>query len=839
MLMSRRSRLCPLVVVSVLLTSCGIATAQDAGDQLIALFKQAEALRKEGKYPEATRAYEGVVARAPGVFGPNDPNTATVMNNLASLYRLTGQYAKAEPLYLRSLKIREAAAGQDDPTVAESLNNLAVLYQVMGQFAKAEPLYRRSLQIREGRLGKDHPEVASNLNNLALLYREMGQHAKAEPLYRRSLDIYEAKVGKDHPDTAICVSNLAMLYDDLGDLTKAEPLYARSLAIDEKHLGKDHASVAIDLNNLAELYKRTDRAAKAEPLYRQAVDICEKKLGKDHPFVASLLTNLSDLHARQGEWQKSLATFDHARHVTRRHVSRVLPALPESEQLLFLKTRDEGAFHMALSVALHRPEDAATTAAWVINGKAVAHEALAQRALQARDRGTGRAADTDPWVTTEQVRQALAADAVLVEIVRFAVVDFRISDREKKWQPAHYAAWIIPAKDKGDVKLIDLGDADKIDGLVKAVRKEIQAAQGSEEKVSSIRELGEAEAEKKLKAALEPLAREVLHPLLKIVGEKKRLIVSPDAALWVVPWAALPLADGAYAIEKHSLQYVTSGRDLVLTKDATKSGRPIILADPDFDLAREQGRDALSRLVEEMPQVNPATLGMSLDLNLPRVSRLPGTAAEAVAVKPKLEAFAGEAPYVYRQANAQETLFKSIDRPRVLVLSTHGFFLNDQQAQRFVAAGTARRVDGKPLENPLLRCGVLLAGCNDRTPRRGNEDDGILTGLEVVGCDLRGCELVVLSACETGLGDVRNGEGVAGLRQAFQLAGARAVLASLWQVPDRDTALLMIAFFEELAKKTDKVEALRNAQLARIKARRDRGGAAHPFYWAAFTITGS
>jgi len=538
------------------------------------------------------------------------------------------------------------------------------------------------------------------------------------------------------------------------------------------------------------------------------------------------------------------------------------------------------------------PAAVAASAGWVLNGKALTQQALAQRALLARDSQDERLAGVieqlnavrnqlaaltlatpvpgqeadrrerlgllggreqelskqlsqargdvgrdDPWVGLDEVRAALPEDAALVEIARFRVWNFKGEGADRTWQSARYAAWIIPGAGQAQPRLVDLGPAGPIEQAVAAVRQNI------EPKPDALASRGEPDVEAQLRGPLRNLADLVLRPLLPHVGTVRRWVVSPDAALWLIPWAALPLDGTRYAIEEHSIQLVVSGRDLIQRAAKSDAGTALVMADPDFDLNAAQARDAAQQVLRDglRRPPDPERRGLGNALVLGAVARLPGTAAEAKAIAPGLRDFARSDPIVYSDRWALEAVFKAFRRPRAIVMSTHGFFFDEPETSSertsLLDLNQARPSSLRPLNNPLLRCGLLLAGCNQRGHAADGED-GVLTGLEIVGTDLRGTDLVVLSACETAVGQVRGGEGVAGLRQAFQLAGAQTVVATLWQVPDKESARLMVGFFDNLVKGQGKAEALRRAQLAQIQSRRERYGAAHPFFWAAYTVTG-
>jgi CHAT domain-containing protein/Tfp pilus assembly protein PilF len=256
-------------------------------------------LSDAGRYAAAILIAQRVLSIRERELGPNHPDVAVALDNLANLYRIQGRHADAESLLQRSLEIREQALGSDDPDLAGTLLNLGALYLDQDRDAEAEPLLLRALAIWENAFGPDHPDVARAVNNLAGLYLNQARYADAEPLLQRSLSINEKTLGRDHPDVAESLNNLAILYWKQGRHSDAEPLLQRALAIREKALRRDHPAIADALNNLALLYKEQGRPADALPLFKRSLAIREKALGRDHPDVAESLNNLAGLHADQ------------------------------------------------------------------------------------------------------------------------------------------------------------------------------------------------------------------------------------------------------------------------------------------------------------------------------------------------------------------------------------------------------------------------------------------------------------------------------------------------------------------------------------------------------------
>jgi CHAT domain-containing protein len=317
--------------------------------------------------------------------------------------------------------------------------------------------------------------------------------------------------------------------------------------------------------------------------------------------------------------------------------------------------------------------------------------------------------------------------------------------------------------------------------------------------------------------------------VVKQLGQSKtsKILVAPDGLLNLVPMGALVDETGKHLVRRFTFTYLTSGRDLLrIGAGAKPRATPLIVADPSFDDAPDSSASG--------------TRGRrSRDFRSMKWARLPGTAEEADALG-NLIADAR----ILRGAKATEAAIKSTKGPRVLHIATHGFFLPPEPVKTAEIAAMSTggpptgvfasqaAADSSGPENPLLRSGLALAGANKLS---SGGEDGILTALEAAGLDLWGTQLVVLSACETGVGKVTEGDGVHGLRRALVIAGAETLVMSLWQVDDKATRELMTGYYERLGKGEGRSEALRQVQLKMLRSERR----SHPYYWASFVPTGN
>jgi CHAT domain-containing protein len=432
------------------------------------------------------------------------------------------------------------------------------------------------------------------------------------------------------------------------------------------------------------------------------------------------------------------------------------------------------------------------------------------------------------------VAGTLPKGTALVEFVRFHRVNYEAvpARGEFQWQSPCYLAFVLHAGEPDNVKMFEIGEAESIDQMIATFRASITGGD------RHLLPAAEQSGQKAKTSDGSELRVAVFDRLLSALGNCKRIFLVPDGDLTRLPFEVLPTANGDRLIDTYKFSYLSTGRDILRLK-AEATGQPtdpLVIADPDFDLRREERAEAAVTGEAQGQQLQVIKSGSDSDTI--RFKRLPGTRAEGKRIADML----GVPPLL--AADVLESRLKACRSPCILHIATHGFFLADQRydldlAQSFLnlSGQTAdARIDYMShLQNPLLRSGLALAGANtwlakDSLPEQA--EDGLLTAEDVSGLDLLATELVVLSACETGLGEVQIGEGVFGLRRAFVLAGAKTLVMSLWKVPDQQTQELMADFYQKLLNDKPRVTALREAQLAMKQRYPD------PLYWGAFICQG-
>ena len=707
-------------------------------------------------------------------MGPNHPHVSVSLNNLAGLLRMQGDNEAAKPLYERALGINERAFGEDSIKLATLLGNLAGALADLGDLDGALALQERALALRVRAFGPASTDVAVTLHNLAGVLRDLGRYDEVQPMLERALEIDEQALGADHPRVALMRTTLGRFLQTQGELPAAGAHLEAALKINLDRLGPANPDVSLSRLGLASLYDVIDMPNEARALREDALE-------HSTHFVTDLLPSLSE--------REALTLVAKLRPTLDQFVATA--AAPEDARITWEATlRWKGAVARALSSrhdsALAADGDTMSALADVrrqlarqtlAGGEAEGLAALRQRQeiLERELAQTGGESVALGLPSADQVCAALPADAVLVDFLRYPGRD-----------GASYLAFIVTPD--CTVQRIELGPTQVIDDLVEAHRDALAAGE-------------HPPSTDRTDARGARLGEKIWAPLAAQIGGARHALLVPDGGLTGVSFATLPDQDG-YLIERLKITYLESATDL-LRWDSPREKRGDLLLVGGVDYGEGPG---------------PTCLGNAF-------GPLPGTAVEIETIASGRRR--GET-HVLRGRDADEaSVIAAMPSHHTLHLATHGFFAGEQ-----CRSGLS---DGIGFD-PMVLSGVVLAHANTESGPL-EPHDGILTAAEVSGLNLEQTELVVLSACETGLGEVRTGQGVLGLRRAFAASGARTLVMSLWAVPDESTATLMAEFYRA-QRRRGPCDALREAQLAMLQRNRAEHNDGRPSDWGAFVAAG-
>lgn len=832
--------------------------------------------QKKGDYAAAEHLHREALATIEKTYGPEHPFTAEFIANLAGFYRNTGNYVQAERLYRRALAIGEKTYGAVHRITARRLNSLADVLELKGGYVDAILVYRRALAVALKTDGPESMLAADILDGLAEMYDKIGYSELHDEMHRYSLAIRRKINGPDDPSL---LGHYAALYFREGKLAEAEKFFKLALAARVEKLGEEHPVVATVLENLAIIYHRQGRYAEADAAYRRVMAIQEKRLGPRHPTVGHTHFHLSMMQWARGDIDQSLRRMTHAQEIYEHNLSNVLTTGSGTQKGFYIMAitpptaaaitlnvhsapENVEATRVALTAILRRKGrslDAMTDQVGALRGRlSLQDQALFDRLKSAQARLAAYAFKDaerdDPTrlrvevaklesevealeaqisdhsaefreqaqpVTIESVQQLIPADAALVEIFAYETYNPKHQHHDDLYGPGRYVAYVLHRE--GPPALVELGLKDGIDRLAGRLRAALRSR-----------------ASANVKQAARALDEAVMRPVRRRLGDKRLVLLSPDGALNLIPFGALVDERGRYLVENYTFAYLTSGRDLLRLKTQTAERQEaVIIAAPAFE-----GAAGAHPVPAPSIPADPDS-ERRFDFTKLVIKPLPYTAEEAKDLKRILPD-----ARVLMGIQATEAALKQVAGPRLLHVATHGFFLpRDAQAERSVPKRMAARqhrhgrerelVMGEPSTpagvwdtRPLLRSGLVLAGV--KRGQSGAGQDGVLTALEVAGLDLWGTKLVVLSSCDTGVGDVSTGEGVYGLRRALVLAGAESELMSLWPVSDAATRHLMVAYYQRLLEGFGRAESLRQVQLETLRS----GRHSHPFYWASFIPLG-
>ncbi|MDX1902825.1 MAG: tetratricopeptide repeat protein [Thermonemataceae bacterium] len=806
----------------------------------------------QAKYAKAEQYYAESRDIIKTNMGDKHPDYALALCDLAKIHYNKNEYGKAEPLYVEALGILQTQ-GKNNPQYALIVNNLASLYRMQGNFDKAEPLFEESLKINKEVLGDKHPKYALALYNLAVLYNQKGKYDKVEAMYKEVVEICRA-----NPSDANLFGNslnsLANLYNNKGEFDKAEPLYKEAIKVLRTNLGKKHPAYAKALSNLAILYRQKGKYDKALEMLQEVADIRKEVLGEQHVEYAKALLNIAQIYYLNKDYVKAEPLYIQVNHIYINQIFRNFATLSEKEKEIYFKTFSN-TFNKFNSFMLLRKDanPAIITEAYnnqlVIKGLMLSEQnrlrktilaskneeliktyqdwqalknELAQITMQGGDNEVSAdsikkleteieslektlslksASFSDALqkkpITFEDIKNALAEGEIALELVRFNKYEYKYTDS------VYYAIFLV-SKNTAVPELILLPSSNNLEKEYLAYYRNMIRSRKTD--VKSYQNLWKTIDDK-----------------IKVHNAKKIYFASDGIYYLINPATLQEPQSKKYVADEIDLHLLTSTRDIIEIKSDDKT-KPLssafLVGSPNFE--QDDTDNTITNTYKDTSSVSFEEMNYQ-----GVISSLPGTKKEVENIENILKVKNFEIEKL-TDTQASESTIKNINNPSILHIATHGYFMSDVE-NNDEEEGQKEKKQG----NVLMRSGLLLAGSQKtlNKERKGNED-GILTAYEAQTLDLNETSLVILSACETATGELKNGEGVFGLQRAFQVAGAKSVVTSLWKVDDTATQILMTSFYNNLLKGESKRQAMQTAQ-KEIRAKYPQ-----PYYWGAFVMVG-
>jgi len=846
----------------------------------------ASILRKKGELQKAEKLFAQVYNDRKAIYGEKHPAVIIDLNNLALVFEDQGLYDQAEPLLKKASHLAESVLGTQHTTTLATMNNLALLHESQGVFKRATPLYIKTIRAYTGLLGEDHPNTIAAINNLAYLYMLEKNYTDALERFKRVFEGWKKRLTINHQNTLKAMNNLGRVYHKMGNLDQASSLLHQALELRVKNLGETHMDAIRSSIDVAALYISQKKFKPGLIMIKKAVDFSTASLGPHHPYTFEALNVQARLFEKMNNQQKAIQTYELIFNRRNQFFERVLWATGENARngyihlhqheqdtymSLLAESKSPDSAQKILNISLQRKglllkvaseieqvtqmldkpelnaisqnlmEKKKTLAALTLSGPSATSpqqflldiEKL-ENEIEELQGELGRASirfrTIKEDLTPEIIVNRLGGSDIFLDYISF--MNLKLNKRQ--------LAAIVAQQDetgKSVFNKIIFEDMDLVDQWVNNYREIIQDEDMYEDEIQEEGRL---------------LYERIWLPLVDYFNEKTSIYMVPDGMLNILPFDALVDEDNEYIIQTYDIKILSSGRDLLLSVEKPSQSPFLIIAGPDYDSEylvetevvkdikrkrSKRGAESGKRNADLLKGLRMASFGMR-GLSF---SPLPGAEREGQ----EIDALCNKerSTQLYLKNQAEEYLLRNMKQaPDILHIATHGFFLKSQEKLTKRLVKLQRSMDPMSLipppgDNPLLRAGLAFAGINQNAQFLGEIDtdnDGVLTAIEVLGLKLYGTRMVVLSACETGLGEVHVGEGVYGLRRAFQEAGARTVINSLWEVSDKGTQQLMTGLYKNILKGMPVREAFRQAQL-------DMKNSimwSHPYIWSAFFMVG-